>query len=51
MRSLVLTQAEAAKRMGITRPKVSEMMWGDIANLSEDKLMQCLTCLGYYIEI
>ena len=51
MRSLVLTQAEAAKRMGITRPKVSEMRWGDITNISEDKLMQRLRCLGYDIEI
>lgn len=50
-RSLGLTQQEAAKRMGITQPKVSDMMRGDFSNLSERKLMDCLTRLGYDIEI
>ena len=51
MRSLDLTQQAAAKRMGITQPKVSDMMRGDFTNLSERKLMDCLTRLGYDIEI
>ena len=51
MRSLGLTQLEAAKRMGITQPKVSDMMRGEFTNLSERKLMDCLTRLGYDIEI
>jgi predicted XRE-type DNA-binding protein len=51
MRSLGLTQQEAAKRMGITQPKVSDMMRGNFTNLSERKLMDCLTRLGYDIEI
>ena len=51
IRSLNLTQQEAAKRMGITQPKVSDMMRGDLANLSERKLMDCLIRLGYDIEI
>lgn len=51
MRSLNLTQQEAAKRMGISQPKVSDMMRSDFANLSERKLMDCLTRLGYDIEI
>ena len=51
IRKLGLTQQEAAKRMGITQPKVSDMMRGDFANLSERKLMDCLTRLGYDIEI
>lgn len=51
MRSQGLTQQEAAKRMGITQPKVSDMMRGDLSNLSERKLMDCLTRLGYDIEI
>lgn len=46
-----LTQQEAAKRMGITQPKVSDMIRGDFTNLSERKLMDCLTRLGYDIEI
>jgi len=51
MRNLNLTQQEAAKRMGITQPKVSDMMRGDFSNLSERKPMDCLTRLGYDIEI
>ena len=51
MRRLGLTQQAAAKRMGITQPKVSDMMRGDFTNLSERKLMDCLTRLGYDIEI
>lgn len=37
--------------MGITQPKVSDMMRGDFSNLSERKLMDCLIRLGYDIEI
>jgi predicted XRE-type DNA-binding protein len=44
MRSRELTQQEAAKLMGISQPKVSDMMRGDFTNLSERKLMDCLTC-------
>ena len=51
IRKLGLTQQEAAKRMGITQPKVSDMMHGDFTNLSERKLMDCLNRLGYDIEI
>ena len=51
MGTLGLTQQEAAKRMGITQPKVSDMMRGDFTNLSERMLMDCLTRLGYDIEI
>jgi hypothetical protein len=51
MRTLGLTQQDAAKRMGITQPKVSDMVRGDFTNLSERKLMDCLTRLGYDIEI
>lgn len=46
-----LTQEEAARRMGISQPKVSGMMRGDFSNLSERKLMDCLNRLGYDIEI
>ena len=51
MRRLDLTQQAAAKRMGITQPKVSDMMRGDFSNLSERKLMDCLNRLGFDIEI
>ena len=51
IRELGITQQEAATRMGITQPKVSDMMRGQLSNLSERKLMDCLICLGYDIEI
>lgn len=46
-----LTQSAAAKLMGVSQPKVSHMMRGEFTNLSERKLMDCLTRLGYDIEI
>ena len=51
VRRLGLTQEEAGRRMGIAQTKVSGMMRGDFANLSERKLMECLNRLGYDIEI
>ena len=51
MKSRGLTQQEAAKRMDISQPKVSDMMRGNFTNLSERKLMDCLTRLGNDIEI
>lgn len=51
IRRLGLTQDEAARRMGIAQPKVSGLLRGDFANLSERKLMECLNRLGYDIEI
>ena len=51
VRRLGLTQEEAGRRMGIAQPKVSGIMRGDFANLSERKLMECLNRLGYDIEI
>lgn len=51
IRRLGLTQDEAARRMGISQAKVSALSRGDFSNLSERKLMDCLTRLGYNIEI
>ncbi len=51
VRRLGLTQEDAGRRMGIPQPKVSGLMRGDFANLSERKLMDCLNRLGYDIEI
>ncbi|BCU06085.1 helix-turn-helix domain-containing protein [Allochromatium tepidum] len=51
IRRLGLTQEQAGRRMGITQPKVSALLRGQFANLSERKLMECLTRLGYDIEI
>ena len=49
--SLGMTQQEVAKRMGIAQSKASDMMRGDFTNLSERELMDCLTRLGYDMEI
>lgn len=51
MKARGLTQQEAGKRMGLSQPKVSEMLRGNFSNLSERKLMDCLTRLGFDIEI
>ncbi|WP_028217604.1 helix-turn-helix domain-containing protein [Paraburkholderia oxyphila] len=51
VRKLGLTQEEAARRMGISQPKVSGLLRGDFSNLSERKLMECLNRLGYDVEI
>jgi len=51
IRRLGLTQETAARRMGITQPKVSALLRGEFSNFSERKLMDCLSRLGYDIEI
>ena len=51
IRRMGFTQQAAAKYLGLTQPKVSDMMRGDFSNLSERKLMDCLNRLGYDIEI
>ncbi len=51
IRRLNITQADAARRMGISQPKVSDLLRGEFANLSERKLMTCLNRLGYDINI
>ncbi len=51
VRRLKLTQDEAGRRMGISQPKVSALLRGNFAGLSERKLMECLNHLGYDIEI
>jgi predicted XRE-type DNA-binding protein len=48
---LGLTQQEAARRIGMTQPKLSEILRGKFSNVSERKLMSCLNRLGYDIEI
>jgi len=37
--------------MGLTQPKVSALLKGELSNFSERKLMDCLNRLGYDIEI
>src|SRR5262249_33883144 len=51
IKRLGITQKEAGRRMGISQSKVSWILQGDFKNLSEHKLMDCLTRLGYDIEV
>lgn len=51
MHRLQLTQHDAAQRMRISQAKVSGLTRGDFSNLSEQKLMECLSRLGYDIDI
>lgn len=41
------SQAVAAQRMGITQPRVSDLVNGRIEKFSIDKLMNCLYRIGY----
>ena len=46
-----LTQAEAAKLLGLTQPKISAMLRGQFRGFSERKLIDCLTSLGRDVQI
>ena len=45
------TQAEAAKALGITQPRVSALMRGKIGMFSLDSLINMLTALGLKVDI
>lgn len=46
-----LTQAKAAKLMGIDQPKVSKIMKGLLSEFTIERLMNYLVMLGFDIEI
>ncbi|SDI62157.1 helix-turn-helix domain-containing protein [Pseudomonas abietaniphila] len=46
-----LTQAQAAEILGITQPKVSEMLRGKFRGISETKMIECLARLGRDVQI
>ena len=46
-----LTQARAAKLMGLDQPKVSALMNGRLTGFSSDRLLRCLTALGQDVDI
>jgi predicted XRE-type DNA-binding protein len=46
-----LTQAAAARRMGIDQPKVSALLNGRLTNFSSERLMRLLTALGQDVDI
>jgi len=41
------SQADAAQQMGLTQPRVSDLVNGRIEKFSIDKLMTCLYRVGY----
>jgi predicted XRE-type DNA-binding protein len=47
----VLTQSEAADRMGLSQPDVSRLLRGQFRDVSVERLMRMLTRLGYDVEI
>ena len=46
-----LTQAEAAKLLGIRHPKVSDLLRGRLDGFSTDRLLRFITRLGYDVQI
>lgn len=46
-----MTQIEAAKLLGIDQPKVSDIIRGNLARYSIDRLMRFIRILGHDIEI
>lgn len=46
-----LTQAKAAKLMGLTQPNVSEILGGRLDGFTLDRLFRCLDALGQEVEI
>jgi predicted XRE-type DNA-binding protein len=46
-----LTQADAAKRMGITQPRVSDLMRGKLHLFSIDTLVALLSAMGLRVDL
>jgi len=46
-----LAQADAAKILGLTQPKVSALLKGRFRGISEHRLLECLTRLGRDVHI
>lgn len=51
IKSRQLTQQQAAKLLGMTQPKLSNMLRGQFRGISEAKMMECLTRLGRDVQI
>lgn len=51
IRTRKLTQAQAAKLLGVTQPRVSDLMRGKISLFSIDKLIAMLTCVGARVQV
>ena len=51
IRERQLTQTEAAKILGLTQPRLSAILRGQLRGVSERKLIACLTSLGRDVDI
>ncbi|MCU5771911.1 helix-turn-helix domain-containing protein [Erwiniaceae bacterium BAC15a-03b] len=51
IKSRNLTQDQAAKLLGMTQPKLSNLLRGQFRGISEAKMLECLTRLGRDIQI
>ena len=51
LRDRGLTQAEAAKLLGTTQPKISELVRGRLAGFSMERLFRYLNALGMSVRI
>lgn len=45
------TQSEAAQRLGVTQPRVSDLLRGKLSKFSLDTLVNMLAALGEEVEI
>lgn len=46
-----LTQVQASEILGLSQPKLSEMLRGKFRGISEAKMMECLLLLGRDVQI
>ena len=46
-----MTQTEAATKMGLTQPNVSDIVRGKLKGFTLDRLLQCLNALDQDVEI
>lgn len=51
IRRLGITQAEAAKRLGVDAPKISALVNGKLAGFSIERLLRFLTLLGQDVRV
>ncbi len=45
------TQAEAAKRCGVTQPRMNDLLRGRVSRFSLDALVNISTALGYEVKV
>ena len=46
-----LTQKQAAKKMGVTQPRISDLVRGKINRFTIDMLVNMLARLGMHVEV